>query len=57
MVHVPQFYATGGLTLYGFFLFYEHVRNPVGRICRALLDLSPAVVSMFESRSRPRGQR
>jgi NADPH2:quinone reductase len=29
-VHVPQFYVTGGLTLYGFFLFYEHVRNPVG---------------------------
>ncbi len=29
-LHVSQFYATGGLTLYGFFLFYEHFRNPVG---------------------------
>jgi NADPH:quinone reductase-like Zn-dependent oxidoreductase len=29
-LHVPQFYAKGGLTLYGFILFYEHLRKPVG---------------------------
>jgi NADPH:quinone reductase-like Zn-dependent oxidoreductase len=41
-INVSAFYLTGGATLYGFILFYEHARNPIGRDLGRLVALVAA---------------